>query len=147
MNKPARVVAAGVVGTVIMSATAMLVHLLGGPKMSAPHMVSSMMGMPEAVGWMMHFGIGIAFAGLYALLLGPALRPLRNPLGRGVAFGVVAFILAQVSIVAMSKVFGRTPPVPAGMAVMAVASMLQHVIFGVSVAVSIDAASPARASA
>ena len=66
-NKITKSITAGIIGTTVMTLFMMIAPMMGMPKMSAPHMLSGMLGVPIAVGWIMHFMIGTIFAFAYAL--------------------------------------------------------------------------------
>ena len=98
-------IVAGIVGTVVMTAVMMLAGMMGMPVMSPPHMLAGAMGLPVAVGFAMHFAIGIIFAIGYTYLFKVNIS---NIWLKGVVFGVVAFIAAQIGIGGMGIIF----PIP-----------------------------------
>ncbi|MCF8255985.1 MAG: hypothetical protein K9J06_00405 [Flavobacteriales bacterium] len=124
----------GMAGTAVMTAVMMMAPMMGMPEMNPPAMLAGMMGLALAVGWMMHFMIGVMFALAYALLLEKPLRRLGNNLLKGAAFGVIAFVFAQIAMGMMSLVMGPMPAPEGGMMLMMLGSIMGHVIFGMVVA-------------
>jgi len=122
---------AGVIGTAVMTGVMMIAPMMGMPKMSPPHMLSGMMGMPIAAGWAMHFGIGIMFAIAYTMLFSKV--NISNIWVKGAAFGVVAFIAAQIGMQVMGMMMPM-PPMEGPMMLTAIGSLMGHVIFGMTVA-------------
>ena len=59
----------GLVGTAVMTLVIFLAPMMGMPKMNPAEMLSSMMGVPILIGWIMHFMTGIIFALGYVFLL------------------------------------------------------------------------------
>ena len=119
-SRSVKSIIAGVVGTLVMTAVMVVAPMMGMPKMSPPAMLSGMMGMPIIVGWMMHFMIGIAFALAYAFVFAPIVK-IGSLALKGAIYGVAAFIFAQIMMAVMGTMI-------------AVGSLMGHVIFGVVVA-------------
>ena len=55
-------VISGIVATIVMTLLMVLGGAMGMPKMNPPDMLSGMIGVPVAMGWAIHFMIGIIFA-------------------------------------------------------------------------------------
>lgn len=125
---------AGVAGTAVMTAVMKVAPMMGMPKMDPAAMLSMMMGFPLVVGWMMHFMIGIVFALAYALLFMGLVRKVKSPILKGVLFGLAAFVFAQVMMAIMGAMLGGMPPMEGSMMLMAIGSILGHVVFGIVVA-------------
>jgi uncharacterized membrane protein YagU involved in acid resistance len=128
----ARIFVAGVGATVVITVTTMVVYWAGGPRMNEAELLSYLFGLPMPVTWVLHFGVGITFAILYSLLIEAWLKKLHSWFARGAAFGVIAFVLAQVSFILIGAVTGRTPPVVGSLPVMAAVAFFAHVIFGIA---------------
>lgn len=123
---------AGIIGTGIMTVVMMIAPMMGMPKMSPPKMLAGMMGFPVAVGWIMHFMVGIMFAFAYTYLCFLKTK-VKNIWLKGVLFGIVAFVVAQL----MMRIMGMMMPMPkmeGSMIMMAVGSLMGHIIFGMAVA-------------
>ncbi|MBT9484494.1 DUF6789 family protein [Sediminibacterium sp.] len=129
-------VISGVDATIAMSLLMMLGAAMGMPKMSPPDMLTGMMKVPVAAGWVMHFMIGIIFAAGYVFLFNNWLKKISNKLLRGAVYGIVAFIVAQISIPVLGAIFGDAGmPEPEGsMALLMIGSIMGHVVFGIVIA-------------
>lgn len=102
MNTYVRAMIAGFVATVVLSALMLMKSMMGVmPALDLPTMLAgmahNMMGLPAnpAVGWVLHFMIGtvawgIGFALLYKVL------PSNSPLGKGIVFGALAWVLMML---------------------------------------------------
>ncbi len=124
----------GVVATIVMTIFMMLSPLMGMPEMDIAGKLSKMLGFSLAVGWIMHFMIGIIFAFLYVFFFLPVLHKTNSVMIKGLLFGIATFIVAQIMMQIMGTVFGE-PPVPKGsMVLMIVGSVVGHLIFGIVVA-------------
>ncbi len=108
----------------------------GMPKMSPPDMLAAMMGVPVAMGWVIHFLIGIIFATGYVFLFNNWLRKISNRTARGAVYGIIAFIVAQIGLPVMEAVFGSGSMLApeSSMALLMIGSVMGHVIFGIVVA-------------
>lgn len=116
-----------------MTIVMMIAPMLGMAKMDPPAMVSGMMGMPIAVGWIMHFIIGIVFAASYVYFFRSKL-PIANKYLKGIVFGIIIAILAKIGITIMEAMAGGGTPEPEGsMVPMILALVFGHVIFGIVV--------------
>lgn len=95
-----RAVAAGVIATASMTALLLIEPAVGLPEIAIGQLLSSSLSFTTAVlsagpalGWLLHFLVGIAWALLYAgLVLG---RLSGTPLVRGMVYGGLVFLLAQ----------------------------------------------------
>jgi len=126
---------AGIIGTAVMSFIMTVAPMMGIPEMNPPAMLAGMMGMPIAVGWLIHFVIGIVFAALYVFLFAPRIS-MKNKIIKGSLFGIVAFVLAQVGMMALELVIGDMPTPNENMLGMLIGSIMGHVVFGIFVALS-----------
>ena len=123
---------AGIIGTAVMTAVIMAAPMMGMPKMSPPEMLSGMLGIPVIVGWIMHFMIGILFAFAYTYLC-IFKHKIKNVWIKGAVFGIIAFVFAQI----MMGIMGMMMPMPkieGSMALIAIGSLMGHIIFGMAVA-------------
>ena len=130
MKKITTAILAGIIGTVVMSAVMMIGGAMGMPKMSPPKMLSDMMGLPIAVGWVMHFMVGIIFAFAYTLL-GDKMLKISNTWLKGAVFGLIVFIFAQIMMAIMPM-----PPMEGAMLPRAIGGLMGHIIFGIAVALT-----------
>ena len=129
-NKIQQSIIGGIIATAVMSLVMWLAPMMGMPKMSPPEMLSMMMGLPIAVGWLMHFMIGIIFAMLYAFFFMKLLRKISSNILKGAIFGLAAFLIAQVSLGAMGSIFPM-PAMEGSMILMMVGSIIGHLVFGI----------------
>lgn len=129
-------IAGGLVGTAIMTLVTIMAPLMGMPKMSPPEMLSGMMGLPLIVAWMMHFMIGITFAGIYVFVFSKAFTS-PNVILKGALFGIAAFVFAQIMMFIMGKVMGGLPA-PESPLLMMIGSFMGHIVFGVAVAKTVQ---------
>ena len=125
-----RSIIAGIVGTIAMTALTMLGIQFGMPKMQPPIMLANAMGIPVAIGWVMHFGIGITLAVMYTLFFKKFLGKISSNLLKGIIFGVIAIILAQIGLGVLGAIFPMEEPV--GSEAMKMLSILSgHILFGI----------------
>ncbi len=137
-NKIQTSVVSGIVATIVMTLIMIIGGAMGMPKMSPPDMMSAMMGVPVAMGWVMHFLIGIIFAAMYVFIFSKLLKRISSKYLRGAIYGIIAFILAQVGFPVLDAVFGNTMPEPQGsMVLMMIGSVMGHVIFGIVIAMMV----------
>ena len=132
-NKTLKSITAGIIGTAVMTLFMMIAPMMGMPKMSAPHMLSGMLDVPIAVGWVLHFMIGTIFAFSYAYFFINALKKVSSPILKGAIFGFAVFIFAQI----MMAIMGMMMPMPAmegSMMLMIIGSIMGHIVFGITVA-------------
>lgn len=124
-------VVSGVLATIVMSVAMYIMSFLGLPEMSPPGMLAAMLGIPLFAAWIMHFIIGITFALGYTYVC-KMLHAVKNKFVKGVVYGVLVFVVAQI----MMGILGAFLPMPAmegSMALVLVASLIGHIIFGIVV--------------
>ena len=94
MQKNLKVIAAGITATAAMSILIAISPLLGLPRLAVWEKIASVLKTNIAVGWLIHFGIGIAFAFIYAWLA----RNWRifNGISGGLLFGFNIFLGVQL---------------------------------------------------
>jgi uncharacterized membrane protein YagU involved in acid resistance len=112
-----RAAIAGVLGTVAMTMLFFLEPLLGLPRMAEGGILSTVMSATVAHlpvgfvgGWVVHFGVGIALALLYAAVA--ANRLPGPPALRGMWYGALVFLGAQLVIMPLvgSGIFSSGDP-------------------------------------
>jgi len=106
--------------------------------MNPPAMVSMMLGVPMFVGWLLHFMIGIIFAISYALLFINLLSKVSSNILKGVIFGFAAFAFAQIMLAIMGLMLPM-PPMDGSMMMNMIGSIIGHIIFGITVALMVEA--------
>lgn len=121
--KVGRAVAAGVVGTAVMTMVGLWVApLMGMPPMNPAEMLAGPMGGSMIMGWLGHFMIGTVLAIIYALVAKWLPGP---PALRGALYGVAPFLLAQIVVMPMMGM-----PVFSGSVEMAMGSLIGHLVYG-----------------
>ncbi len=137
-------VISGIVATIVMSLLMMLGAAMGMPKMSPPDMLAGMMKVPVAAGWVMHFMIGIIFAAGYVFFFNNWLKKISSKILRGAVYGIVAFIIAQISFPILGAIFGDAGmPQPEGsMVLLMIGSVMGHVVFGIVIALLVKPVAP-----
>ncbi len=117
---------AGLVATAVMSVVALMAPLMGMPPMDFGDMLGTqnpMVQMPYAMGWIMHFMVGVVLAMVYGMFVshlpGPAWLS-------GVLFAMLPFVIAQSALMPMmGKGFWS-----GGDMGLLMGSFIGHVVFG-----------------
>ncbi|MBS1666395.1 MAG: hypothetical protein JST58_03380 [Bacteroidetes bacterium] len=143
-NKIQQTVISGIAATIVMTLLMMMGAAMGMPKMSPPDMLAGMTGMPVAMGWVMHFLIGIIFAAGYVFFFNKWLKKISSKMLRGAVYGIIAFVMAQIGFPVMDSIFGSgNMPAPEGsMVLMMTGSVMGHVVFGIVIALLVKSAIP-----
>jgi hypothetical protein len=144
-NKLGRSILAGIVATAIMTVVGVIAPYMGLPKMNPAEMLSGMLGVSPVLGWIMHFMIGIIFAVVYVYLFNPRVH-IHSRAGKGLVYGIVVFVFAQVMMFLMSKLM----PMPSDsmendMVLMMIGSLIGHLVFGLFVGLLVPLEEPAGA--
>jgi uncharacterized membrane protein YagU involved in acid resistance len=128
-----RAAAAGLIGTAVMTTLLLIEPSVGLPQIAMGQILSTSMGstaahLPNgpAVGWLIHFVMGIVLGLVYAKFI-VAVLP-GSALARGALFGVLVFLLAQVTF--MPLVGGGV--FSGGNIELLAGSLLGHLVFGAS---------------
>jgi hypothetical protein len=127
----ARAAVAGLLGTAAMTALLLIEPSVGLPKIAMGQVLSSSLGLTTAhlsigpaVGWALHFVIGMVLALIYGAAF--AGRLAGGPVLRGVLYGCLVFLLAQIVFMPVvgGGFFSRgDPELLAG-------SLLGHLLYG-----------------
>lgn len=131
-TKIKKTIYAGILGTAVMSVLMAIMSLIGFPKMSPPNMLSEMLGLPVSIGWLLHFVTGIIFAFGYTYVCFIK-NKINNVYLKGAAYGMVVFVFAQIMLGIMGTIL-TMPPMDGSMAATTIASILGHIVFGITVA-------------
>lgn len=126
-----RAAAAGLVGTGVMTALLLVEPSVGLPKIAMGQVLSSSLGLASAhlaigpaVGWVLHFVIGMLLALVYAAAFD---RRLPGPaLARGLIYGALVFVVAQLVFMPLvgGGVFSH------GDVELLAGSLLGHLVYG-----------------
>lgn len=127
----------GTIVTAIMTLEMFLAPIIGLPKMDIIEMLSKTVDGSIATGWVIHFTIGIFFAFIYILILNKKL-PIENKIFRGMVFGFIIFLFAQV-VLAIMEAVGTIPVTPGNrMFPLMFGSILGHFTYGASLGIIIS---------
>jgi uncharacterized membrane protein YagU involved in acid resistance len=126
-----RAIAAGAIATASMTALLLIEPSVGLPEIAIGQLLSTSLSFTTAVlsagpavGWLLHFLVGIGWALLYAGVVVDRLP--GTPFVRGILYGVVVFLLAQAVLMPMvgAGFFSR------GDVSTLVGSFLGHLVYG-----------------
>ena len=117
----------GLVGTAVMTIMLYMVAPMMGVRMDIAASLGQMLGGSWTLGMVMHFINGsIIFSLLYALLLYRVLP--GGPVGKGTAWGVALWLIAQLMVVPMMG--GGIDSSKMGGMMAAVGSLVNHILYG-----------------
>jgi uncharacterized membrane protein YagU involved in acid resistance len=135
-----RVIAAGLVGTLVMTGVGLYVApMMGMPPMNPATMLAGAMGGMAILGWAAHLMIGTVLALIYAAV---ALTRLPGPpVARGALFSIAPWLLAQVMVMPMMGM-----GLFSGSMVMATGSLVGHLVYGAVVGGIVGEAAAAHAA-
>ncbi len=129
-------IAAGIVGTIVFTIVFLIAPLMGMPKMNPPEMLAAMMSVSVVIGWIMHFMIGIIFAFAYVYIISGWLAKINNQVLKGVVFGVIVFVFAQIAMKIISAMIGGMAPSSDSMFLITMGSLVGHIMYGIGVALT-----------
>ena len=135
-NNITKPIVAGLIAAAVMTLISFMAPLMGLPKMNAAEMLSMIMGVPLIVGWGMHFMIGTVFAFGYALIFSKVLHRISNEIFKGVVYGVIVFVFAQIAMAMMGLILPM-PPVSGNMVLMMVGGVIGHIAYGISLGLAL----------
>lgn len=117
----------GIIATVAMTLLMLLAPMMGMPEMPIGKMLAGFMGIPVAMGWVMHFIIGIMLAAAYIFFWKDRIP--GNDFVKGLLFSLLPFIMAQVAVMPMmgAGFFSANTPVPM---MMVMGSLIGHLVYG-----------------
>ena len=128
MSLLTKTIIGGLVATGAMTLLMVMAPLMGMPEMNIGAMLAGMMGVPTAVGWLMHFIIGTVFALGYVYVVGSKL-PIHQPILRGMVYGILVFVGAQLMFFTMRSM--EVMPAQTGNALLSMmGSLMGHLLFG-----------------
>ncbi len=133
-NKLIKAVLAGIVATTVMTLVGIMAPYMGLPKMNPAEMLSGMLGVSSALGWVMHLMIGIIFASTYVYWFDPNVK-IPGAFWKGITFGFAVFVFAQMMMLVMSKIMPMASASSEGnVALLMIGSLLGHFVYGLFVA-------------
>ena len=126
-----RAVAAGLVGTAVMTCLMLVAPVVGLPRLAIGQLLSTLLAVSiaflpigPATGWALHVAFGVLLAIIYAAAFAGRLP--GPPLARGALYGVLVFALAELTFMPLvgAGVFSR------GDVPMILGSLLGHLVYG-----------------
>ncbi len=126
-----RAAAAGLIGTGVMTALLLVEPSVGLPKIAIGQILSTSLGLASghltigpAIGWLIHFLVGMLLALIYAAAVQRRLP--GPPLLRGAIYGVLVFVVAQLAFMPLvgAGVFSN------GDVELIAGSLLGHLVYG-----------------
>ena len=126
-----RAVAAGLVGTAVMTCLMLVAPVVGLPRLAIGQLLSTLLAVSiaflpigPAAGWALHVAFGVLLAIIYAAAFAGRLP--GSPLARGALYGFLVFVLAQLTFMPLvgAGVFSR------GDVPMILGSLLGHLVYG-----------------
>jgi uncharacterized membrane protein YagU involved in acid resistance len=138
-NRIRKSVIGGIMATAAMTAFMYIAPNFGLPEMNAAEMLSQMAGFMVEFGWIMHFVIGVFFAIIYGTCFIDLLAKVENNLLKGAIFGLAVFVFAQIAIAGLGAVTGEMPSMSGNMVLITIGSILNHVVYGVVLALFVKA--------
>lgn len=122
------VVKSGLIATIAMTVLMLVAPMMGMPKMPIGNMLANFMHVPVALGWSMHFMIGLILAAGYVFLFQPFVG--GNNLFKGALYSLIPFFMAQLIVMPMmgAGVFASHTPAPM---LMVMGSLMGHLVYGI----------------
>jgi len=119
-----RVISAGLLGTLVMTAVGVFVApMMGMPAMNPAEMLAGAMGGMALAGWAAHLMIGVVLAFIYAVV---ALPRIPGPFAvRGALFALAPWLMAQLVVMPMMGM-----GLFSGDMTMAMGSLVGHLVYG-----------------
>lgn len=124
----------GIAATAVMTVMMLIAPMMGMPDMKIGNMVANFMHIPIALGWVIHFMIGIFWAGIYSFFFKDLLS-INSPV-KGMLFALIPWLLMQVIVMPMMGmgVFSSLAPEPLKMVI---GTMMGHLIYGLILGLTI----------
>ncbi|MFQ5585020.1 MAG: DUF6789 family protein [Calditrichia bacterium] len=122
------VVKSGLIATVAMTVLMLVAPMMGMPKMPIGNMLANFMHVSVALGWILHFMIGLVLAAGYVFLFQPLVG--GSSILKGALYALIPFFMAQLIVMPMmgAGVFASHTPAPI---LMVMGSLMGHRVYGV----------------
>lgn len=127
--KPLKVLMAGLLATGVMTAFMLIAPFIGLPPINIGEFLGSFMGNHIALGWALHFAMGIALAYVYVVFFNHTIPVIYDTL-RGLLFGILAFMVSQAIIIAISLTGLLTWDQKQDMVLMIFGNCVAHMLYG-----------------
>lgn len=132
-NRIQKGIIAGILGTSVMTLVMYIGYIIGMPKMNPAEMLAGMLGVSNTIGWLLHFMTGIIFALTYSLVFFKVIYRIKNMWVKGIVFGLAVFVFAQIALAVMPSIMGPMPEPEGNMMLIAIGSIISHLIYGITV--------------
>jgi hypothetical protein len=139
-----RTLLGGIFATVAMTVVIFILAATGLPEMNPPDMLASLLNVSLPVGWGLHLAIGVVFALIYAYGFVYLVKSIPKRVVKGGLYGVVVFIIAQVAVFILDSMQTEIPVTNGNMSLMAIVSLIGHVVFGIVQAQFIKTGQPIK---
>ena len=129
MNKKlTSVLKSGIIATAAMTLLMFMAPMMGMPEMPIGKMLAGFMHLPVALGWAMHFMIGIVLAAGYEFIFKSRLK--GNDAVKGLLYALIPFFMAQLLVMPMmgAGLFSSNTPMPM---MMVMGSLIGHLVYGI----------------
>lgn len=123
MTNYLKAILVGFLGTAAMTLLIFMAPLMGMPKMDIGGMLAGFMGLPLAVGWVMHFMLGIILALIYAIVAKE-----KPTLAKAMLFSVAPWLVMMVALLPMMGL-----PLFKGSILFGMGALLGHLVYGLVV--------------
>ncbi len=117
----------GLTATAAMTLLMLVASMMGMPKMAIGKMLADFMHIPVALGWVMHFMVGVILDAAYLFIWKKRLP--GSPVIRGMFFSLIPFFVAQIMVMPMmgAGFFSMNSPAPM---MMVLGSLMGHLVYG-----------------
>ncbi len=117
----------GLIATTVMTLIMLVAPMMGMPKMPIGKMLAGFMHIPVALGWIMHFMVGIILAAAHQIVWKNRLSV--NAAVNGMIFSLIPFLIAQSVVMPMmgAGFFSMNTPAPM---MMVMGSLIGHLVYG-----------------
>jgi hypothetical protein len=127
--KYSKVIIGGLAATAVMTIFMLIAPFIGLPKMDYGAMLGTLFGGSPALGWVLHFVIGIFFAFMYALIFNRYL-PVINDIARGAVYGIIVLVFSEIVLELLLLAGLFSWDMKEGMAITIFGNMLACFIYG-----------------
>jgi magnesium-transporting ATPase (P-type) len=132
---------AGLVGTAVMTFIMTVAPEMGIPESNQPAMLATILGISITMGWLIHFLIGIVFAGFYVYLFSPIV-PIESKMMKGAIYGFFVSVFAQITLVIMTSIISVMAAPVESTKLLIIRSVMGHVVFGMYVGLFVKDTKP-----
>lgn len=122
------IIKSGLIATAAMTALMFAAPMMGLPEMRIGEMLAGFLNVPELFGWMMHVMIGVVLAAFYIMFFRDKVP--GSPIVKGMLFGMIPFIMAQVAVMPMMGMGLFTSAAGPMQMKMVLGSFMGHLVYG-----------------